>query len=269
MATGVAYRLFMANMKRIVMTELDAPLCVRRTVSFSSALPAGTAMVEGLEACACKNPDDIEEAWLRGRVAVVAQTHWSAIGGIVPDVVVDCILAKRNVATKRSDAPLVIALGPGFTAGSDCDAVIETNRGHHLGRVIAQGSAEANTGVPGDIAGHTAARVLRSPADGKFVSSREIGDLIAQGDVIGTVGEAPVVSTLTGVLRGLIRPGTYVTRGLKIGDVDPRADREQCYTISDKARAIAGGVLEAIMRRLNSVVVAPESATSDRLGKSA
>lgn len=264
MASGVAWRLYMANVRRIVMTELDAPLCVRRTVSFSAALGAGAAVVEGVEAWACKTRAEIEQAWLAGRIAVVSQTHWNAAGEIAHDVVVDCILAKRNVATKLSDAPLVIALGPGFAAGSDCHLVVETNRGHRLGRVIVQGSAEANTGVPGDIAGHTAARVLRAPADGEFVSSKEIGDMVSQGDLVGSVGEAPVTAALSGVLRGLIRPGTYVARGVKIGDVDPRAERDHCYTISDKARAIAGGVLEGVMRHLNAAAFAPAAEDADK-----
>jgi len=264
MASGVAWRLYMANVRRIVMTELDAPLCVRRTVSFSAALDARAAMVEGVEAWACKSRAEIEQAWSAGRIAVVSQAHWNVAGEIAPDVVIDGILAKRNVATKISDAPLVIALGPGFTAGSDCHLVVETNRGHRLGRVIVEGSAEANTGVPGDIAGHTEARVLRAPADGEFVSNKEIGDVVVRSDLIGSVAETPVTAALSGVLRGLIRPGTYVTRGVKIGDIDPRAEREHCYTISDKARAIAGGVLEAMMRHLNAAAFASAAEDADR-----
>ncbi len=230
------------------MTELDAPRCVRRTVSFSSALEAGRTKVEGVEAYAAQDSSDIEHAWSHGRIAVVAQTHWGALCDLSPTVVVDAILAKHNTGTLLSDAPIVIALGPGFVAGRDCHFVIETNRGHDLGRIIEQGCAQPNTGVPGDLAGHTTARVLRSDADGVFHSNRAIGDRVEAGDVVGMVAGMPVTAAVGGVLRGLIHPGTHVTRGLKLGDVDPRARVEYCYTISDKARTIAGSVLGSIMR---------------------
>lgn len=230
------------------MTELDAPLCVRRTVSFSTALEGKTVVVEDVEACVARDRAEIERTWARGRIAVVAQSQWSALHDLSPAVVVDAILAKHNTGTRLSDAPLVIALGPGFVAGCDCDCVIETNRGHDLGRILTKGCAQPNTGVPGDIAGHTAARVLRAEADGVFLSDRAIGDRVDAGEVVGTVAGTLVTVAVGGVLRGLIRPGTQVTRGLKLGDVDPRAKPEYCITISDKARAIAGSVLEAIMR---------------------
>jgi xanthine dehydrogenase accessory factor len=249
MASAAAWRLYMANIRRICMTELDAPLCVRRTVSFSTAVEGEPVVVEGVEACAARNRAEIERAWARGRIAVVAQSHWSALRDLSPAVVVDAILAKHNTGTRLSDAPLVIALGPGFTAGHDCHCVIETNRGHDLGRILAEGCAQPDTGVPGDIAGHTAARVLRADTDGVFLSNRAIGDRVEAGEVIGTVAGMPVTVAVGGVLRGLIRPGTQVTRGLKLGDVDPRVKPEYCHTISDKARAIAGSVLEAVMRR--------------------
>lgn len=249
MASAAAWRLYMANIRRICMTELDAPLCVRRTVSFSTALEGEIVVVEGVEACAARNRAEIERAWAQGQIAVVAQSHWSALRDLSPAVVVDAILAKHNTGTQLSDAPLVIALGPGFVAGRDCHCVIETNRGHDLGRILTDGCAQPNTGVPGDIAGHTAARVLRTDADGMFHSDRAIGDRVEAGEVIGTVAGTPVTAAVSGVLRGLIRPGTQVTRGLKLGDVDPRAKPDYCHTISDKARAIAGSVLEAVMRR--------------------
>lgn len=249
MASAAAWRLYMANIRRICMTELDAPLCVRRTVSFSTALEGEIVVVEGVEACTARNRAEIERAWAQGQIAVVAQSHWSALRDLSPAVVVDAILAKHNTGTQLSDAPLVIALGPGFVAGRDCHCVIETNRGHDLGRILTDGCAQPNTGVPGDIAGHTAARVLRADADGMFHSDRAIGDRVEAGEVIGTVAGTPVTAAVSGVLRGLIRPGTQVTRGLKLGDVDPRAKPDYCHTISDKARAIAGSVLEAVMRR--------------------
>ncbi|MEZ5787658.1 MAG: selenium-dependent molybdenum cofactor biosynthesis protein YqeB [Xanthobacteraceae bacterium] len=249
MASAVAWRLAMANIRRICMSELDAPLCVRRTVSFSTAIEREIVIVEGVEACVARDRAAIECAWSDGRIAVVPQSHWSALGGLSPSVVVDAILAKRNTGTALADAPLVIALGPGFVAGRDCHFVIETNRGHDLGRIITAGSAQPNTGVPGEIAGHTAARVLRAGADGVFRSERSIGDRVEAGEVVGTVAGTPVAAGVGGILRGLICSGTPVSRGLKLGDVDPRAKAAYCWTISDKARAIAGSVLEAIMRR--------------------
>jgi xanthine dehydrogenase accessory factor len=251
MASAVAWRLRMANIRRICMLELDAPLCVRRTVSFCAALEGGRAQVEGVEACAANNLADVEQAWREGKIAVIGRSRWDEIASLVPDIVVDAILAKRNVATTIADASLVIALGPGFIAGRDCHLVVETNRGHHLGRIFAEGSAEPNTGIPGDIAGHTEARVLRAPASGVFRSERQIGDRLDVGAVVGQVGSTPVVAAIGGVLRGLILPGTQVISGLKLGDIDPRADPDHCHTISDKARAISGAVLECVMRHCN------------------
>jgi xanthine dehydrogenase accessory factor len=251
MASAVAWRLRMANIGRICMTELDAPLCVRRMVSFCVALESGRAQVEGVEARAAGDLAEVKATWNEGAIAVVGRSRWNGIAELVPDVVVDAILAKRNIATRMSDAALVIALGPGFVAGRDCHLVIETNRGHHLGRIIADGSAEANTGIPGDIAGHTQARVLRAGSAGAFASERRIGDRIAAGETVGTVAGVPVVAAVGGVLRGLLRSGTDVDVGVKLGDVDPRATPDYCHTISDKARAIAGAVLEAVMRHCN------------------
>ncbi len=251
MASAVAWRLYMANIRRICMTELDAPLCVRRTVSFCTAIEDGGTQVEGVEACVARTLAEVESAWCKGRIAVVGHSQWDSIADLAPGIVVDAILAKRNLGTKITDAPLVIALGPGFVARRDCHFVIETNRGHHLGRIVTEGGARPNTGVPGDIAGHTEARVLRSPGDGWFESNRRIGDRIAGGDIIGRVGETPVIAAIGGILRGLIRPRTQVSSSLKLGDIDPRARPDYCHSISDKARAIAGAVLECVMRHCN------------------
>jgi len=225
-------------------------------VSFCAALEDGSASVEGVEAVVAPDLKTVADAWRSGRIAVVPQSRWSALGSLTPGVVIDAILAKRNIATRIDDAPLVIALGPGFTAGRDCHFVIETNRGHDLGRIIADGCAAANTGVPGDIAGHTLARVIRSQASGTFEARQRIGDLVAAGDCIGTVAGIPVAAAVGGVLRGLLRSGTHAPAGLKLGDIDPRAKPEHCRTISDKARAIAGGVLEAVMRHYNDAPIA-------------
>lgn len=258
MASAVAWRLHQANIRRICMTELDRPLCVRRTVSFCDALESGETRIEGVSAVAIESLADMAQAWWRGQIAIVPQRRWRAIANLGPDVVIDAILAKRNIATSIGDAPLVVALGPGFSAGDDCHFVIETNRGHHLGRVIARGAAEPNTGIPGDIAGHTRARVLQAGADGIFESGRAIGDVVSAGDVIGHVvtdhvvtDHAAVIAATGGILRGLLASGTHVSRGLKLGDIDPRAKRDYCATISDKARAIAGAALECVMRHCN------------------
>jgi xanthine dehydrogenase accessory factor len=248
MASAIAWRLYMANLRRICMLDLDDPLCVRRQVSFCTALESGIADVEGVRAVAARDRDEIEAAWEAQAIAVVRITDWARIDGLAPDVVIDAILAKRNLGTNKDEAPLVIALGPGFTAGADCHLVIETNRGHDLGRIIASGSAEPNTGIPGDIAGHTDERVLRAPVAGTFQSQRAIGDRVRRNDIVGEVAGHPVTARLDGMLRGLIRPGTIVTTGLKLGDIDPRGKREHCHTISDKARAIAGAALEGVMR---------------------
>ncbi|MCC7168180.1 MAG: EF2563 family selenium-dependent molybdenum hydroxylase system protein [Rhodospirillales bacterium] len=250
MASAVAWRLYRAHFGRIVMTDLEQPLCVRRTVSFCEALIDGMATVEGVTAQAARDETDIASIWRQDRIAVMPASlaHEEAP---TPDILIDAVLAKRNLGTHLADAGLVIGLGPGFTAGIDCHVVIETNRGHELGRVLEHGSAQPNTGVPGDIAGHTQARVLRAPRLGVFLSERSIGDRVVKGETIGTVEGVPVPAELGGILRGLIRPGTLVEAGLKIGDIDPRAQPHYCRTISDKARAIAGAVLEAVLRHAN------------------
>jgi xanthine dehydrogenase accessory factor len=251
MASAIAWRLYMANLRRVCMLDLENPLCVRRAVSFCTAFESATAVVEGVRARAARTQAEIEHAWRAGEIAVVRTGDWARMVGLAPDVVVDAILAKRNTGTRKDDAPMVIALGPGFVAGADCHIVIETNRGHNLGRIIVSGGAEPNTGVPGEIAGHAAARVLRAPAAGTFETDRSIGDLVRAQDVIGHVAGHPVMARIDGVLRGLIRAGTAVAPGLKLGDIDPRGRREYCHTISDKARAIAGAVLEGVMRYSN------------------
>lgn len=253
MASAVAWRLYMANLRRICMLDLEHPLCVRRQVSFCTALDSSAAEVEGVRAARSRSPNEIERAWRDGEIPVVSTGDWAGFGGIAADVVVDAILAKRNTGTQKTDAPFVIALGPGFEAGQDCHAVVETNRGHNLGRILLAGSAEPNTGIPGEIAGHTGDRVLRAPAAGLFLTTREIGDPVGHGEIIGEVAGCPVIAPLGGVLRGLIRPGSNVVHGLKLGDIDPRGRREYCSAISDKGRAIAGAVLEAIMRHCNVI----------------
>lgn len=251
MASAIAWRLHRAGIRRICMLDLERPLCVRREVSFCTALESGSARVEGVQAVAACGRADIDAAWADEKIAIVRTGDWPRVTGLAPDIVIDAILAKRNLGTRRSDAPLVIALGPGFEVGKDCDLVIETNRGHNLGRILESGCAEPNTSIPGDIAGYTKERVLRAPSAGVFQTGLEIGDLVQKGQQVGRVDGHPVVSTIDGILRGLIRDGTQVREGLKLGDVDPRGKREFCFTISDKARAISGSVLEGVMRHAN------------------
>lgn len=251
MASAVAWRLYMAGMRRLCMLDLERPLCVRRRVSFCVALETGTAVVEGVRARAARSRREIEAAWERDAIAVMRTSDWERLRDAKPDVLIDAILAKRNTGTAVDDAPLVIALGPGFDAGLDCHLVIETSRGHDLGRIIVEGAAAPNTNRPGEIGGYTVERVLRAPAAGQFVSTRVIGDRVRKGDVVAHVGELPVIAGIDGMLRGLLAPHTEVGRGTKLGDIDPRAVPGYCDTISDKARAIAGSVLEGILRYYN------------------
>ena len=251
MASAIAWRLYQANMRHICMLDLENALAVRRQVSFCTVFEDTETSVEGVPAISVKDGDGIDAAWNKSKIAVTLTTDWDLIKDHRPDVVIDAILAKRNTGTALADAPLVIALGPGFEAGADCHLLIETNRGHNLGRIIENGAATANTGIPGAISGHTAQRVLRAPAAGAFKTDRVIGDLVKAGDVVGQVEGNPLVAEIDGILRGLIKPGTVIPRGLKIGDIDPRGDAQYCDTISDKARAIGGSVLEAIMRQYN------------------
>ena len=251
MATGVACRLFRANFRRILMLETPTPLAVRRRVAFCEAVYEGRKSVEGIEAVRIERLGELPDVWEEGRIGVLVDPKGESLRSLRPDVFIDATIAKRNLGTTLADAPLVVALGPGFTAGRDCHVVVETNRGHDLGRLIRTGAAVPDTGIPGNIGGYTGERVLRAPADGLFVAEREIGDAVAPGERIGRVGEAGVTATIAGVLRGLIRPGSLVTRGLKIGDIDPRGDGALCDTVSEKARALGGSVLEAILGAYN------------------
>jgi xanthine dehydrogenase accessory factor len=251
MATGIACRLFQANCKKIFMMETPNPMAVRRKVSFCEAVYDESAVVENVTAIKIANIDNSQTIWSNNCIPVVVDPGWNAVKAIRPDVVIDAIIAKRNLGTKKTDAPLVIGLGPGFEAGNDVHIVIETNRGHNLGRVISKGRSEINTGIPGNIGGYTKERVLRAPCAGKFESSLNIGNIVKKNDVVGHVGDCPVIAQINGVLRGLIRNKTKVTDHLKIGDIDPRENVEYCTTISEKSRAIGGSVLEAILKKYN------------------
>jgi xanthine dehydrogenase accessory factor len=247
LASGIALRLRHARFD-VAMTEISRPLAVRRTVCFSQAVYEGSARVEDVTAALVKDEAEMRDCLAGGRIAVLVDPEASIVERAAPDVLVDAIMAKRNLGTAITDAPVVIGVGPGFTAGIDCRAVIETMRGHSLGRVIIGGSALPNTGVPGDIGGHTVERLLRSPAEGIFEGRAEIGDSVKKGDMVAVVKGVPIRAEIDGVLRGLLRSGISVSKGMKAGDIDPRCEVSHCFTVSDKALAIAGGVLEAILR---------------------
>ena len=245
-ATGIALRLKRAGLD-VVMTDLPQPTAIRRTVCFSQAIVHGEAKVEDITARRAGGPEQVPELLAEGVIPVLADPEGKCVPALRPDAVVDAILAKRNLGTKISDAPVVIGVGPGFTAGEDCHAVVETMRGHYLGRVIREGSAIPNTGIPGLIGGFAGERVLRAPADGVFHQLLDIGAQVKMGDIAATVDGQPMACTLDGVLRGILAEGTPVHKGMKAGDIDPRCAVEHCYCASDKALAVGGGVLEALL----------------------
>lgn len=252
MATGTAWRLFQSNFKNIYMMEIPNPMAVRRQVSFCEAVHDGKITVEGVRAKKSFHPEDFQGAWEDNSIPVLVDPEWNAIKNIRPHVVIDATIAKKNLGTNLSEAPLVIGLGPGFEAGKDVHRVIETNRGHNLGRVIVKGCPEPNTGIPGSTNGYTHERVLRAPCPGTFHSDLTIGEMVKKGQVVGYVDDMPVKVQIDGVLRGQIRSNTRVENKLKIGDIDPRGNIEHCTTISDKARAVGGSVLEAILQKYNN-----------------
>jgi len=250
MATGVAHRLIRSGF-HVCVTEIAHPMAVRRTVSFCEAVFEGRTEVEGIRAERVAGKEEIFRAWQEGKAPLMVDPECAIRRVLNPDVLVDAILAKRNTGTLITDAPLVIGLGAGFNAGEDVHLVIETNRGHQLGKVIEAGQAEPNTGIPGKIAGYTWERVLRAPASGSFMGRKRIGDGVEKGEVVAEVEGIGVVAEISGVLRGILRDGLLVGEEMKVGDIDPRAIREHCFTISEKARAIGGGVLEGILMRCN------------------
>ena len=266
LATGTIHRLKKAGFRLLVL-EAEHPAAIRRQVALSEAVYAGSARVEDVEAVRMdvdlaekKNrkellEQEMERIWKKDGVPVLVDPAGLSIAALRPAVVVDAILAKKNLGTTKEMAPLVIALGPGFTAGEDVDVVIETKRGHNLGRVIRSGSAVPNTGIPGIIGGYGKERVMHAQAEGMLRNAASIGDIVEAGAVIAEIetenGTVPVEASLSGLLRGLIRDGYPVTKGFKIADIDPRKEELQnCFTISDKARCIAGSVLEVICGEL-------------------
>jgi xanthine dehydrogenase accessory factor len=250
LATGVAVRIFRAGFS-VMILEVDHPTVIRLPVSFARTVYEGKAIVEEIEAVLIPSWEKAKDTIKQGKIPVLVDPEGYCIKKLSPDVLVDAILAKRNLGTRINQAPLVIGLGPGFTGGEDVDVVIETMRGHNLGRVYYQGQAARDTGVPGEVGGESIRRLLRAPAEGKIAPLHSIGDMVKAGEVIAEVKGVPLKAEISGVLRGLIYPQSRVTKGMKVGDIDPRGIREYCFTISDKARSIGGAVLEAICADMN------------------
>lgn len=256
-ASGTIYKLYKAGFPVLVL-ETEKPSAIRRNVAFSEAVYNGSHTIEDVTCTLAKDLQQAESLLQEGQLTMLVDPEGTVISELNPLAVVDGILAKRNLGTRKDMAPITIALGPGFEAGVDVDAVIETQRGHHLGRIYDEGCAIANTGVPGIIGGYGKERVIHSPGEGILRNVKQITDIVKAGDIIAEIlpGEdeseeaIPVEATIDGLLRGLIRDGYPVTKGFKIADIDPRLEQlENCFTISDKARCIAGGVLEAILQR--------------------
>ncbi|SFD30924.1 selenium-dependent molybdenum cofactor biosynthesis protein YqeB [Clostridium uliginosum] len=252
LATGVANRLKKCGFN-IVMTEISEPTTVRRTVAFSQAVYDKEVEAEGITAVLASKKEDINRILKDGNIAVIVDEEAKIIDEIKPDIIIDAILAKKNLGTYIEDAKIVIALGPGFTAGVDCHCVVETKRGHYLGKPIYSGSAIPNTGVPGDVGGYTKERIIRATNDGKILPISKIGDYVEKGDIVAYVNETPIFAEINGIVRGMLQKNINVFKGMKSGDIDPRCEKNHCFTISDKARSIGGGVLEAILYLQNTL----------------
>jgi len=246
-ASGVIQKLHRVGF-RVLVLEIAKPTSIRRTVCFSEAIYSDDIILENIAAVYARNKDEILNAWSEENVPIVIDPNGDYIEIFKPSVVVDAIIAKRNTGMNKNLAPITIAVGPGFRAGTDVDIVIESNRGHNLGRLIFKGMAEENTNKPGNIDGFTRERVLYSPCEGVLKTNHNIGDIVKKNEIIATVNKENITAKIDGILRGILGDGTYVTKYFKVGDVDPRINQiSNCYTISDKARAIGGAVLEAVL----------------------
>ncbi len=244
LASSIAHRLFRSRFD-IAMTEVAEPLAVRRGVSFCSAIWDREFTVEGVHGRRRELGESLTSPL--DHVAVLVDPEATLLDTWKPDVLVDARLLKRSAATSVTQAGLVISLGPGAACGHEAHIVVETHRGHDLGRIIETGSAAPDTGIPGPIGGFAAERLLRAPAAGRVRCVRSIGDRVEAGEVVALVGDQPVKAAISGVLRGILRDGVMATAGVKLGDVDPRCDVRACFTLSDKGRTISGAVLEAIL----------------------
>lgn len=245
LASGVGIAFHKAGFQ-VLMTEVEEPTVIRRTVSFATAIFDGHIEVEGTNAVAVDRIN-YKQVLEDGHIGVLVDPDANILEEYMPEVLVDGILAKKNLGTRIEDAPIVIACGPGFTAGEDCHRVIETKRGHYMAQVILSGSAAPNSGIPGIVEGHGLERVLYAPTDGRMRGIRQIGDILEEGDAVCEVSGQVVHSPFKGVLRGLLAEGLMVPKGMKIGDVDPRIEVDYCRTISDKARAVGRGALEVAL----------------------
>lgn len=246
LATGIAYRLKKSGFD-IVMTEINNPTTVRRTVAFSQAVFDNEIEIEGIKGIKVNNIDEIYIEISKGNIPIIIDEKANIIKELNPNVVVDAIIAKKNLGTSINDAPIVIGVGPGFEAKKDCHLVVETKRGHYLGKVIEEGSAIPNTGIPGDIGGYTKERIIRASNDGKIKPVVAIGDYVKKGDIVAYIDGIEVLAEIDGIVRGMLQEGIDVFKGMKSGDIDPRCEKNHCFTISDKARSIGGGVLEGIL----------------------
>ena len=243
LATGVIQKFFRAGFP-VVILETSAPNAIRRSVALCEAVYDGFARVEDMNCRRVSNIDELEDCWQQGEIPLLIDPTGETIGQIRPSAVIDAILAKRNLGTHRGMAPITIALGPGFYAGEDVDVVIETMRGHDLGRLIFKGCAAPNTGIPGEIGGKSGQRVIHAPACGTVIHKKQIGDIVQRDEVLFIIEETEARAPFTGLLRGLIREGAAVPKGMKVADIDPRTDVDW-RTISDKARCLGGAALEA------------------------
>jgi len=248
--SAVAHRLHRSGF-RVCLTELPRPLAINRGVAFSEAVYDGEKEVEGVVARRVESPEEAFTAWREGKLALFVDPEAKIRGALGPHVVVDARMAKRNLGTVLSEAPLVIGLGPGFRAGADVHVVVETNHTDSLGRLILSGEADKDTGIPTVRGGHTFARVLRAPRDGTLRDTKEIGTAVSPGDVVGFVEDSPVRAEVGGLLRGLLRSGHHVRSGDKLGEIDPLGRSEDCYRIRSHPRAVAGAVLEAVLMFYN------------------
>lgn len=248
LASGIAIRLVRAGL-RVVITELPQPLVVRRWVSFAEAVYEGEWTVEGVTGKLITAPDQVETVLRDDNIPVIVDPDLRNLNLLQPDILIDARMRKQAPEAALEQADLVIGLGPGFKAGQNCHAAVETNRGHQLGRVYWEGSPEPDTGIPGEVRGYRQERVLRAPVQGVLKNSREIGDLVQEGEIITSVGDRPVSAPFAGALRGLLRSGTTVHSGMKIGDLDPRGKPEYARIVSDKSRCLGGAVLEALLTR--------------------
>jgi len=249
-ASAVARRLALAHF-RVCMTEIPQPQAVSRGVTFSEAIYDGKKGIEGAVARHITSTPGITRAWQEGEIPIIVDPEASIKKTLNPDVLVDAIMAKRNLGTRITDAPLVIGLGPGFEAGKDVHMVVETNNSQNLGKVILKGKAEKDSGVPIAIDGLTFERVLHASRDGLFLTDKQIGDLVSAGEIVASVAGQLVKAEIGGIVRALMRKGTKVAKGAKLGEIDPSGSKEACFTIRPKMSAIAGGVLEAILMRYN------------------